>query len=404
MTTPRNPKLITRSYAATLAHRLAEPRRFIHVVAGPRQVGKTTLIRQVLAGLERPTLYVSADDALLADAAWIGQQWRLARDRVGTQGAVLAIDEIQRVSGWPTAVKALWDEDSRQGTALQVVLSGSAPLVVQRGLGESLAGRFERIHVPHWSLAETQEAFGYTLDEFIAYGGYPGPALLIDDAERWTHYLRDALIEATISRDVLQLERVERPALLRRLFDLACAYACQELSYTKMLGQLQDPGNATTVAWYLELLHAAGMACGLPKYAGQVARQRASSPKLCLFAQGLRTAVLGQRLETLRADPVQWGRQVETTVGAHLLNSSRGTLTEVMWWRERDAEVDFVLRRGGQLLAIEVKSFARSTSQLGLRAFVRQFPGARTLEVGGGGVELAAFLAKPAEHWLQWAG
>ena len=404
---PSNPRVattITRSQAAVLANRLAEQRRHIQVVAGPRQVGKTTLIRQVLAKRDAPCHYASADDALLADAHWLTMQWRLARELAGGRGCVLAIDEVHRVANWSATVKALWDEDSRNALDLRVVLSGSAPILVGRGLGESLAGRFERVVVPHWSWPETHAAFGHTLDEFVAYGGYPGAAPLIDDPPRWTQYVRDALIEATVSRDVLQLARVDKPALLRRLFDLACAYAGQELSYTKMLGQLQDPGNATTLAWYLDLLATAGMACGLPKFAGEVVRQRGSSPKLAVFAPGLRTAVLGQRLSTLRADPEQWGHQVEACVAAHLLNTSRGTDIEVQWWRERGAEVDYVLCRGSELLAIEVKSTHRKQGDPGLATFAKAYPKAKTLLVGGGGLQLGEFLARPAAAWMDFAG
>ncbi len=399
--TPPQHTQIIRPQAEHFRARLAEPRRLIQVVAGPRQVGKTTLIRQVLAELAPRAHYASADDAVLADATWLRQQWHLARDLCGQTGAVFALDEIQRLSGWAEAVKSLWDEDTRRGIPLKVVFSGSSPLLVGRGLGESLAGRFERIVLPHWSLTETQAAFGHSCEEFIAYGGYPGSAHLIGDPPRWIQYVRDALIEATVSRDVLQLERVDNPALLRRLFDLACAYAGQELSYTKMLGQLQDRGNATTLAWYLELLSHAGMATGLQKFAGEPVRQRASSPKLAVFAPGLRTAVLGERLSTLRADPEAWGHQVEVAVATHLLNGTAGTDIALSWWRERDQEVDYVLQRGRQLVAIEVKSGARPRALPGLSAFCTAYPRARPLVVGTGGVPIERFLATAVSGWLR---
>lgn len=391
---------IRRRQAETLAARLREPRRQLQVVAGPRQVGKTTIIRQVLGEHGTRAHYASADDALLADRTWLTQQWRIARDLARGEEAVLAIDEVQRVARWAEAVKALWDEDTRQGTALKVVLSGSAPLLVGHGLGESLAGRFERVVVPQWTLAETQAAFGHSVDEFIAYGGYPGAAHLIGAPSRWTQYVRDALIEATVSRDVLQLERVDHPALLRRLFDLAAAYAGQELSLTKILGQLQDRGNASTLAWYLELLAGAGMACGLQKYAEQPVRQRASSPKLAVFAPALRTAVLGEPLEAMRRDPETWGRQVEAAIIAHALGAAAGTDVRVWWWRERDREVDLVLERGRSLVALEVKSGARRRAMPGLTAFCKAHPRAQPMLVGDGGVPVAEFLSSDVDRWF----
>src|SRR3990172_2596029 len=237
-----------RDYAAVLASRLGEPRRFLHVVAGPRQVGKTTLVQQVLAAFNRPSVFVSADEPALRDTAWLAAQWERARlltKDAGKHGAVLALDEAQKVSGWSEAVKRLWDEDTRARLPLRVVLLGSAPLLVQRGLAESLAGRFEILHLPHWSFAEMRAAFGYSLEQYLYFGGYPGAAPLADDPPRWRRYLLDALIETTIARDVLLLTRVDKPALLRRLFELGCRYSGQVLSYTKMLCQLHDAGNTT---------------------------------------------------------------------------------------------------------------------------------------------------------------
>jgi len=247
----------SRPQAGKLARRLAERRRFIQTVAGPRQAGKTTLVQQVIEGSGLAARYASADEPTLRGADWIGQQWeaaRLAARDAGRRGAVLVLDEVQKIPGWSETVKRLWDEDTRAKRPLKVVLLGSAPLLVQRGLTESLAGRFELLHLPHWSFAEMQAAFGWSLDQYLFYGGYPGAAPLARDHARWVRYIMDALIETTISRDVLLLSRVDKPALLRRLFELGCRYSGQVLSYTKMLGQLQDAGNATTLAHYLDLL------------------------------------------------------------------------------------------------------------------------------------------------------
>src|ERR1041385_6284167 len=192
-----------RPQARVLADRLAEPRRHLQVVAGARQVGKTTLVQQVLARAAIPAVYASADEPALRDAAWIAAQWDRARValRGHPAGAVLALDEVQKVTGWSETVKRLWDEDTRAKHKLRVVLLASAPLLMQRGLTESLAGRFEVLHLPHWSYAEMRGAFGFSLDEYLYFGGYPGAAPLIEDPPRWRRYLLDSLIETTISRD-----------------------------------------------------------------------------------------------------------------------------------------------------------------------------------------------------------
>ncbi len=391
----------TRPQAEVLRRRLREPRRFIQVVAGPRQVGKTTLVQQVIDGAGVPVVFASADEPTLRGPEWIAQQWEAARLSLGRRGAILVIDEVQKAAGWAGSVKRLWDEDSRSKRGLKVILLGSAPLLIQRGLSESLAGRFEILHLPHWSLAEMRAAFDFSLDQFIYFGGYPGAAPLITEHERWARYIRDALIETTIARDVLLLARVDKPALLRRLFELGCRYSGQVLSYTKMLGQLQDAGNTTTLAHYLDLLAAAGMLSGLPKYAGQTARSRASSPKFQVFNTALMNAQAGHALEEARADHEFWGRLVESAVGAHLANAAIGGVCEVFYWRERNREVDFVVRAGRVLTAIEVKSGRASESLPGIAAFSAAFKPKRTLLVGGDGIAIDEFLSRPAEHWVR---
>lgn len=393
-----------REQASVLTARLAEPRRFLQVVAGPRQVGKTTLVQQVVAALGRPELYVTADEPALRDAAWIAAQWErarlLAKDSP-TGGAVFALDEVQKVPDWSEAVKRLWDEDTRARLPLRVVLLGSAPLLVQRGLAESLAGRFEMLHLPHWSFAEMRSAFGFTLEEYLYFGGYPGAAPLAKDPQRWRRYLLDALIETTIARDVLLLTRVDKPALLRRLFDLGCRYSGQVLSYTKMLGQLHDAGNTTTLAQYLELLSGAGMLTGLPKFSGTVVRSRGSSPKLQVFNTALLTAQSGLTPTEARDDGSFWGRLTESAVGAHLANAAAGGLCELFYWREGNREVDFVLRSGRVVVGLEVKSGGAPLAHSGLAAFQTAFRPKRTLLVGGDGIPLEEFLSRPVTDWLQ---
>jgi hypothetical protein len=389
-----------RPQAAELARRLAEPRRFLQVVAGPRQVGKSTLVQQVTERLAASVRYASADEPTLRGADWIGQQWEAARLEIGKAGAVLVLDEIQKIPAWSETVKRHWDEDTRTKRPLKVVVLGSAPLLVAQGLSESLAGRFEILHLPHWSYAEMREAFGWSLDEYLFYGGYPGAAPLVDEPARWSRYVADSLIETSIARDVLLLTRVDKPALLRRLFELACRYSGQVLSYTKMLGQLQDAGNTTTLAHYLELLAGAGMVCGLPKYAGDAVRSRGSSPKLQVLNTALMSATSGYSIEEARADREFWGRLTESAVGAHLANAAAAGACRVGYWRERNLEVDFVVQAGRRLVAIEVKSGRAPVAHPGSAAFAAQFKVHRNLLVGGDGVRLEAFLSQPVEHWL----
>ena len=386
-----------------LIKRLKEKRRFMQVLAGPRQVGKTTLVRQVMATSKLAGHYASADEPSLRDRTWLEQQWDIARLKAGEHktGALLVFDEIQKVADWSRAVKLLWDADTHAGVPLKVVLLGSSPLLVQSGLTESLAGRFEVIVAPHWSFGEMREAFGWKLEEYVFYGAYPGAAELIEDPERWRRYVLDSLIETTISRDILLLTRVDKPALLRRLFQLGCAYSGQILSYQKMLGQLMDAGNTTTLAHYLELLQGAGMLAGLSKYAHGQVRQRGSSPKLQVMNTALMSAQDHRSLKEARQDGDHWGRLVESCVGAHLLNSSYGTNIQVTYWRERNQEVDFVLQQGKTTVSIEVKSGGRREVFPGMEAFARQFRPHRQLQVGGQGIPVEEFLSKPASHWLR---
>jgi predicted AAA+ superfamily ATPase len=313
---------------------------------------------------------------------------------------VLVLDEVQKVPGWSEIVKRLWDEDTRKRRAVMVVILGSAPLLMQQGLSESLAGRFEVLYLPHWTPAEMKAAFGWSVEKSIFYGGYPGSAPLAGDHDRWVRYVRDALIEPTIARDVLLLTRVDKPALLRRLFELGCRYSGQILSYTKMLGQLAEAGNSTTLAHYLDLLGGAGMLTGLPKYSGSEVRQRGSSPKLQVLDTALMSALAGRTFEEARGDRTYWGRLTESAVGAHLANAAASGSCEVFYWRDRNREVDFVVRARRTVTAIEVKSGRPREMPAGLAAFVAELKPQRTLLVGGDGISVEEFLMRPAEHWV----
>lgn len=389
----------------TLLIRIKEPRRFIQVIAGPRQVGKTTLIKQIIESLDIPMHYASADEPTLKSNIWIEQQWEIgrlnAKKAEKNKGALLVLDEIQKVSGWSEIVKYMWDKDTTDKIPLKVALLGSSPLLIQRGLTESLAGRFEIIPLTHWSFPEMKDAFGWNIEQFIYFGGYPGSASLIDDQERWSKYIIDSLIETTISRDILLMTRIDKPALLRRLFFLSCDYSGQILSYQKMLGQLQDAGNTTTLAHYLDILAGAGMVTGLQKFAAKGVRQRGSSPKLQVLNTALVTAQSNISFNKARENRDFWGRLVETVVGAHLVNSAAGTKTDIFYWRERNKEVDFVLRYGKDIAAIEVKSGRSKDTFAGMETFASLFKPNKKLLVGGNGISIEEFLSMPVQYWVK---
>lgn len=393
----------SRPQLASVVSRLSEPRRFIQVLAGPRQVGKTTLARQALDRLDLASHYTSADQPTGQDPSWLEAQWEIGRDIAsaeGKRGAVLVLDEVQKISNWSEIVKRLWDEDTFAGPPLRVMLLGSAPLLVQQGLSESLAGRFELIRMSHWSFEEMRDAFGFDLDHFIFFGGYPGGASLVSDFNRWTSYILDSLVETTLSRDILLLARIEKPALLRQLFRLGCDYSAQILSYTKMLGQLQDAGNTVTLAHYLQLLSGAELVTGLQKYSGSKIRQRGSTPKLLALNSALVSVLGGLNFRQARRDPEFWGRLVETGVGAHLVNTA-GPQDQVLYWRERNREVDFVLKSGRKLVAVEVKSGRRGDSLSGLNAFGEEYGPVRKLIVGSQGVGLEEFLVSDVRRLMR---
>lgn len=382
----------------TALPRARAPRGVMQVLAGPRQVGKTTVARQVIEEVDLPSHFASADDPAGQDREWIRHQWeigRLAAREHPDRGALLVLDEVQKVDGWANVVKSLWDEDTFAGVNLRVFLLGSAPLLVQRGLGESLAGRFELIRFPHWSFAEMRDAFGWELSTYLFFGGYPGAALLVEDESRWRDYVLDSLVETSISRDVLLMTRVDKPALLRQLFRLACDYSGQVLSYNKMLGQLQDAGNTTTLAHYLELLGGAGLVAGIPKFSGSRVRQRGSSPKLLVLNNALMSATSGSSYRDAQQNADLWGRLVESAVGAHL-----HTNADLYYWREGNVEADWVVRRGQDVVAFEVTSGRRKNSLPGLAAFARQHAPKRTLLVGGHGIPLEEFLLSDPARWL----
>ena len=410
-----------RSGVDTLTKRLREPPSRLIAVFGPRQTGKTTMVHQALRRIDRPSRYLAVDAREAStprialgepspatvpveqepDAAWLRRNWEDARRRAEQfpQGSVLVFDEIQKVPNWSETVKGLWDADRARGCPLHVVILGSAPLQMQSGLSESLAGRFESIRATHWSFPEMAAAFDFTLDQFIFFGGYPGAASLITDEERWRDYILYALVEPHLERDLLAMTRVDKPALLKNLFELGASYSGQILSYNKMTGQLQDAGNTTTLAHYLDLLSTAGLLTGLEKHSGSAQRRRRSSPKLNVLNTALMTATSGYSFAEARADRTFWGRLVESAAGAHLVNTARPGL-EVCYWRDRSDEVDFVLSRAGRVRAVEVKSGDSRPNDRAIGEFESRFRALRSLVVGENATPLNEFLSAPAHEWF----
>lgn len=391
-----------RSIVAELAAACRQRRPLIQVIVGPRQVGKTTAAQQLVAHLDWPHVFAAADVPLPHGPEWIETHWRVAQGlRPGRSGrTLLVLDEIQKVRGWSETLKRLWDEQQRAGGRILPVLLGSSALLVQQGVAESLAGRFRLHRCAHWSWTECSAAFGWNLPRWLYFGGYPGAASLVRDEGGWKRYIADSLIEPVIARDVLQMHQVAKPALLRQLFALAAAYPAQILSYTKMLGQLQDAGNTTTLAHYLRLLETAWLASGLELHSAGVVRKRGSSPKLILWNNALINALSSQRRRDVQRDGGTWGRLVENAVGAHLLNGLQGPEWSVNYWREGDREVDFVVTAGRTVWAVEVKS-GRAGKLAGLEAFRARYPRSRALLIGGGGLDLETFFGAAPGRWFE---
>ena len=416
-----------RAQIKTLLDRLNEVPKHLIVITGPRQTGKTTLVQQALKQLDpEHWLYLTIDTPVDApeslvthpfdlesnddvlpitkekDTKWLTREWEQARVKAdrSEQNFVLTFDEIQKIPNWSETVKGLWDADRRHGRLLHVILLGSAPLLMQQGMSESLAGRFETIHIKHWSFTEMSQAFDFDLQKYIYFGGYPGAAALVRDQSRWREYIGESLVEPNIERDILAMQRVDKPILLKRLFEFGAEYSGQILSYDKMLGQLQDAGNTTTLARYLDLLSKASLITGLSKYARGVHLRKGSSPKLNVLNTALMSAHSRYTFEEAQADRSFWGRLVESAVGAHLFNS--GTPEHHLhYWRNNGHEVDFILERGKKLVAVEVKSGTRRANMSGLEEFERRFKGTKPIPVGEGGIPVEEFLSVPARKWFE---
>jgi predicted AAA+ superfamily ATPase len=385
--------MFERKLVKQLEKRLSEKRHFIQIVIGPRQTGKTTAVTQAIKNVKTPNYYISADDTLLASREWLNNEWMQARllQKQINKDTILVVDEIQKIYDWSSLVKQLWDEDTRNNISLKVILTGSSALLLQKGLSESLMGRFEVLYSPHWNFKECKEAFGYNLDDFLFWGGYPGAAVLKDEEERWARYIGTSIVEPTISQDILMMEEVRKPALLKSLFKLGSTYSAQELSYTKIVGQLQELGNTVTVAHYLELLEKANVLCGLQKFSLNKIKVRQSSPRFMVFDTSLMTYSYGASRKRLIETPNMRGRLVESAVGAYLLARGKEEGFDVFWWREREDEVDFVLQKSNKITAIEVKS-GRLKRSGGVIQFKKLYPHSLNFTVGSANCGLEDFL------------
>ena len=375
-------------------NRLLEERKFIQVVMGPRQVGKSTVVKQVLKDIDIPYQFYSADNVPATNSAWISDCWsavRSLKENKGWNDVILVIDEIQKIANWSEVVKKEWDNDTFHDYNIKVLLLGSSRVLLEKGLSESLAGRFEEIRMSHWSYLEMKDCFGFTLDQYIYFGGYPGAATLIDDEERFNHYIQSSIIEATINKDILMDTPISKPALLRQTFELGAAYSGELLSLNKMLGSLQDAGNTVTLTGYINLLKESGLLCGLQKYSIDNARRKASIPKLQVYNNALKTVYSPINFEQAIIDRKTWGRIFESNIGAYLVSQSFIHHFDVFYWRERDFEVDYVLRKNGILIAIEVKSNAEKRTE-GLEKFRQLFNPKSAFIIGDGGISAEDFF------------
>lgn len=386
-----------------LKSRIEEARNKIQVISGPRQVGKSTLVKQVLKEISIDFTFISADNVEKDNLYWINEVWETARQRMKLKKEreyLLVIDEVHKVNNWSEAVKKEWDDDTFNDVNIKVILLGSSRLLIKDGLTESLAGRYELIHMSHWSFKEMKEAFGMDLEHYIFFGGYPGGVGFINNEVRWRKYIKDSIVAPAIAHDILMTKTIYKPELMKQLFELGCTYSGEEIALTKLLGQLQDAGNITTLANYLSTLNESHLLCGLQKYANDNARKYNSVPKMLVYNTALLSSLYGLSYSQVFTNPKMWGRWVESAVGTHLLNMANELDYRIYYWRERNDEVDFILEYNRQCIAIEVKS-GRRTTNAGISVFKEKFRPLHTFIVGNGGIPLEEFLSSDLKYLFE---
>lgn len=374
--------------------RLEEDRKFIQVVMGARQVGKSTVVKQVLKDINIPFQFFSADNVPASNSAWISNCWaatRSLKENNNWDSIIIVIDEIQKIANWSEVIKKEWDDDTFNDRNIKVLLLGSNRVLLEKGLSESLAGRFEEIRMSHWTYKEMKECFGFSLEEYIFYGGYPGAASLIRDSERFEQYIQASIIDATINKDILMDSPINKPALLRQCFELGSAYSGNILSLNKLLGSLQDAGNTSTLASYINLLNESGLLCGLQKYSVDMSRRKASIPKFQVYNNALKMVYTPLSFEQAILNRKEWGHIFESAVGAYLVSQGFIHRFEVYYWRERNNEVDFIIKKKDSIVAIEVKSNAEKQTS-GLDKFKEMFNPKNAFIIGDGGISVEDFF------------
>lgn len=391
-----------RQQLSVLTSRLSEPRRRMQIIMGPRQVGKSTLVGQFANQSTVPCKLYAADNVGRFDDQWIPNCWQQERatmDFNGEQERILIIDEVQKINNWSEQVKKEWDEDTRQNRNLKVILLGSSRVMLQKGLSESLAGRFETLKLGYWEWPEMRDAFGFSLDEYIYFGGFPGLASDIKDESRWRRLMEDSIVSPALSRDITEVEEIRNPALMRQVFELACAESAKELSLTKMQGAINS-GTVPTIKNYLNILESSMLVCPLQKYSPSPIKVKQTVPKMQVFNNAFRNRYEVYGFETARTTPDEWGRQVESAVGAFLANRSVIDDFNLYYWRnEKRQECDYILTKGQSIAAIEVKS-SHTGSIMGFEAFKKLYADRITssLIVGPEGFPLEDFFSMDLEQ------
>ena len=353
-------KTINLPFLKQLDVNIAAKNSLIQVIIGPRQVGKTTTILNYLEQhLKNKAHYVSADQIFHSTPQWVEEQWRFAHQ----QNKMLIIDEIQKCENWPEIIKSLWDEFKRKKIELKCVLLGSSSLQIQKGLTESLTGRFQLIYAYHWNYKESHDGYGLNFEQYLKFGGYPGSYQFLN-TQNWESFVKNSIVSTVIEKDILQYSTVKSPTLFKQAFEILISYPAQEISYTKLLGQLQNKGNVELIKYYIRLYEGAFLVRSLEKFSNKKIKIKTSSPKILPMAPCLYFLNI---LDEYSSE--ERGHAFELLVGTQLVRTGH----ELYYWREGKYEVDYILKKGKKIWAIEVKS-GRNKTTSGLQKFRDEYP------------------------------